>query len=148
MSAAHAPLAAVGRLAPVEDGVEWKAVRHHFGIRAFGVNAWIGHEAGAELIEDHDELPSDEDTAGHEELYVVLAGRARFTVGAEEVDAATGTFVHVGDPATRRRAVALEAGTTVLAIGASPGRAFDVSPWERRYVARAAGEAAGPGGEA
>jgi mannose-6-phosphate isomerase-like protein (cupin superfamily) len=134
-------VADVAHLAPVEDGVEWHAVRHHFGIRAFGVNAWSGHEAGAQIIEDHDEVSTDDDPAGHEELYVVLSGTARFTVAGETFDAPAGSLVHVGDPATRRQAVDAEPGTTVLAVGAAPGVAYDVSPWERRWIERA--EAAG-----
>ena len=33
-------------------------------------------------------------------------------------------------------AVAHEPGTTVIAFGATPGRAFEVSSWERKYWER------------
>ncbi|MBI4172530.1 MAG: hypothetical protein HY511_07195, partial [Actinobacteria bacterium] len=33
----------------------WKAVRHHFGIGAFGVNAFVARADGGDLIEPHDE---------------------------------------------------------------------------------------------
>jgi quercetin dioxygenase-like cupin family protein len=110
-----------------EAGVDWLTVRHAFGIRAFGINAWRGAR-GAEVIERHDE---DE----HEELYVVVRGAARFEVGGETVEAPAGTFVFVQDPVLERVATALEADTVVLSVGGPPGRAFEVSDWERRELA-------------
>jgi putative peptidoglycan lipid II flippase len=44
--------------------------------------------------------------------------------------------VAVPDPATRRKAVAEEDGTAILAIGAPKDRAYTVSPWERNHLAR------------
>ena len=103
---------------------EWRPVRYHFGITAFGCNAYVAREAGELIVEEHDE---GED--GHEELYVVVSGVARFTLDGEERDAAGGTLVFCERPVARK-AVAVEPGTTVLAIGGFPGRAFEVSRWE------------------
>ena len=111
----------------------WKPLRHHFGVSAFGVNAWIANEVGDEVIDDHDELEPD-GAAGHEELYVVTAGRATFTIAGERLDAPAGTVVFVRDPALRRSAVAAEAGTTVLTVGGWADRAFEPSDWELRRV--------------
>ena len=111
------------------EGLEWHPVRHHLGIRAFGTNGYVGPRAGDLVIEDHDE---DE----HEELYVVLSGAARFAVDGETIDAPAGTLLHVTPP-TRRVAHALEDGTTVLVVGGTPGRAFEVSDWETRWRERA-----------
>jgi tetratricopeptide (TPR) repeat protein len=110
---------------PGVEGSTWLRVRRHFGVGAFGVNAYRADEAGGRVIEEH-----DEESLGHEELYVVLRGRARFTLGDEDVDAPAGTYVFVRDPGTRRGAHAEEPGTTVLAVGAKPGAAFEVSAWE------------------
>ena len=107
----------------------WATVRHALGINAFGVNAWIGQEAGQDVIVEHDEVGPR--SARHEELYVVIAGRATFTVDGEEIDAPKGTFVFVRDPAAKRKAVAEEAETTILAVGATPGQVFTPSEWER-----------------
>jgi Flp pilus assembly protein TadD len=41
-----------------------------------------------------------------------------------------GTIVFVRDPAVKRRAVAVDADTTILAIGARPGVPFSPSAWE------------------
>ena len=108
-----------------------KPVRHALGLEAFGVNAWVGDEAGVEVIEEHDELGEDGD---QEELYFVVSGRATFTVDGDRVDAPAGTFVALRDPALRRVAVAEEDGTVVLAVGAVRGRAFEPSGWELRRV--------------
>lgn len=114
------------------SGLDWRPVRHHLGIEAFGVGSWHG-DAGGELIEEHTEL--DENADGHEELYLVFRGRATFTIGGEEIDAPAGTLVAVPDPAVRRKAVAVEDATAILAIGAPKGRAYEVSPWERKHLA-------------
>ena len=103
-------------------------VRIPLGISAFGVNAYEAAEAGGRVIEEHDELGAG--AGHHEELYLVLRGRARFTVAGEEVDARPGTFVFVRDPAARRAAEAIEPGTTVLVVGATRGEVFEPSPWE------------------
>jgi Tetratricopeptide repeat len=103
-------------------------VRIPLGIAAFGVNAYGSREAGGHVIEEHDELGAG--AGRHEELYVVLAGRATFTVGGEELDAPAGTLVFVRDPATRRSAVAAEPDTTVLVVGGTVGKPFAPSPWE------------------
>ncbi len=103
-------------------------VRIPLGIAAFGVNAYGSREAGGHVIEEHDELGAG--AGRHEELYLVLSGRARFTVAGEELDAPPGTLVFVRDPATRRAAIAAEPDTTVLVVGGTVGKAFEPSPWE------------------
>ena len=68
----------------------------------------------------------------------MIAGRARFTLDDETLDAPAGTLVFLPDPATRRYAVAEEAGTTVLAVGGKPGEGYEVSAWEWRFRAATA----------
>ena len=108
----------------------WAPVRARFGINAFGVNVWFA-DAGADVIAEHDESPS-----GHEELYLVLAGHATFTVSGEEVDAPAGTIIFVRDPAAPRGARAVDAGTIVLTAGGEPGKPYAVRGWEanRRII--------------
>jgi tetratricopeptide (TPR) repeat protein len=118
----------VARLEEIEettDGREpWRAVRHHLGITAFGVNTWTGREAGERLINEHDE----DEPGGNEELYLVLHGRARFELDGETVDAPTGTFVFA-KPGVKRTAFAEEPGTTLVAIGGVAGQAYEVTGW-------------------
>jgi tetratricopeptide (TPR) repeat protein len=109
----------------LDDGrAPWRPVRHHFGARAFGVNAFFGREAGDLVVNEHDEAGS-----GDEELYVVVAGHATFTVDGVEVDAPAGTLVFV-EPSSTRTATAAEANTTVLVLGAQPGIAYIPGGWE------------------
>jgi len=118
---------------PIGEGVLWHPVRRRFGIQSFGVNAYTSERVGEHVVEDHDESGSG--AGGHEELYVVLRGLARFTVDGETVHAPAGTFVFVRDPALRRSAIAEEEGTVVLAVGGEPGRPYEVSPWESYFAA-------------
>ena len=106
----------------------WHMVRRALGVEAFGVNAWRASEAGQRLIGEHDEVSGG--AAQHEELYLVLEGRATFTVDGETVDAPAGTIVFVRDPSVTRAAVAADPDTTVLVVGAKRGEAFTISPWE------------------
>jgi tetratricopeptide (TPR) repeat protein len=117
----------------LDDGrVPMRIVRHHLGIRAFGINAFVANEAGKPAINEHDEADS-----GHEELYLVLSGHALFTVDGEEIDAPEGTLLRV-EPAARRGAVAKVPETTILAVGAVPGQAYRASGWEVSSPAMAA----------
>ena len=115
----------------LEVEADWRPVRHQLGIDAFGINASAATEAGQVVIEEHHEL-DDAGGPGHHELYFVHTGLARFTVGGESFDAPAGTLAYLDDPALVRMAVAVEAGTTVLAVGAQPGVAFEPSEWELR----------------
>ncbi len=111
----------------VADGrCPWRPVRHHFGITSFGVNAWTGRDAGDRIINEHDES-QDEDL--QEELYFVQQGRATFELDGERVDAPAGTFVFVR-PDVKRTAFAEEPGTTLVAIGGTPGKAYEPSGYE------------------
>jgi quercetin dioxygenase-like cupin family protein len=104
------------------------SVRRLLGFRAAGINGWTG-AAGERLVPPHAE--DDE-----EELYVVVRGRASFTVGEETVDAPAGTLLHV--PAQQHReASSAEDGTIVLAVGGTPGEPFQVFAWEDFQVADA-----------
>ena len=116
---------------PGPGTLTWRPVRGPFDIRAFGCNAYTAAAAGEDVVEPHDEKGDP----GHEELYFVHAGRARFELDGEEFEAGAGTYVFIRDPAVHRHAVALEAGTTVLAFGGPP--TFEPSEWEERFRADA-----------
>ena len=113
-----------------ERGLQWRPIRSRFGIQAFGINAYTSAEVGGEVVEEH-----SEESLGHEEVYIVVAGHAMFTLDGEELDAPTGTIVHLPDTTVRRSAVAKAPGTTVLAVGAKPGEAFTPSGWEVSFRA-------------
>src|SRR4051794_7841228 len=114
---------------------DWLPLRRVLGITSVGVNAYTAARAGELVIEPHTEVGGG--SAGHEEIYVVLSGRATFTIDGEERDAPTGTVVVV-DVETRRGATAGEDGTTILVMGAKPGAALPPAPYEWWYVAEPA----------
>ena len=108
---------------------DWKPLRHHFGLEAFGANVFVQAEAGGRLVDDHRETDT-----GHQELYVVLAGRAEFTVDGEPFDCPAGTCVALPDPEVRRSAIAVDRDTAVLVIGATSGRPYEVSTWDAKWT--------------
>ena len=115
----------------------WKPVRRELGVSAFGANAYVADAAGDIVVEPHDELPDPgQEYPGHQEIYLVLDGSARFTVDGDEFDVAKGGIVFLEDPALQRQAVALEPGTVVFAVGAPPGEVFVPSAWEDAFLRR------------
>ena len=113
---------------PGPGTLTWRPVRATLDIRAFGTNAYTATEAGEEVLEPH-----TEEKAGHQELYLVFRGAARFTLDEESFDAPAGTYVFIEDPKVRRYAVALEPGTTIMSFGGPPG--FEPSEWEPVFFA-------------
>jgi tetratricopeptide (TPR) repeat protein len=114
---------------PINNGeFVWRPVRRRFGITAFGTNAYTAEKAGQRVVEEHHERD------GHEEMYVVLRGRARFTLGDDELELGPGTIVHL-QPGTKRGAIATEDDTAILAVGAIPGVVFEPSLWEEVFAA-------------
>ena len=110
-----------------DDGRAEFNIRRHFDIRGFGVRANRAVGDG-HVINEHDEVGIG--LSGQEELYLVVSGAATFNVDGERVEAPAGTLVFVRNPAAKRSAVATEDGTTVLAIGGTPGEAYRISAGE------------------
>ena len=106
----------------------WIPVRHHFGIDAFGVNAYRA-KSGATAVPEHDESHS-----GHVELFYVASGSANFTVDGEEFDAPAGTFVYIEDPKAKRAAKATADDTVVVAMGSVRGKPYEVLGWDTKYL--------------
>jgi tetratricopeptide (TPR) repeat protein len=111
------------------DGFVWRPVRRRFGIRAFGVNAYSPGASG-QVVEEHTEKVLE-----HEEIYLVLRGRVRFTVGDEKHELGQGQLVFLRDTSLRRGAVALTDDAAVLAVGGKPGAPHEVSAWEYTFAA-------------
>jgi quercetin dioxygenase-like cupin family protein len=106
----------------IPDG-RWQPLNLRLGIRNFGVNAVV-MDPGDEMDIEHDEADS-----GHQELYVVVSGRAGFRLGDEEVEAGPGDVVAVPDPSETRDYWALEEGTRIVCIGAGPGAEHEYGEW-------------------
>jgi quercetin dioxygenase-like cupin family protein len=114
----------------VAGGLQWRPLRRSLGVEAFGINAYVADAAGDDVVEAH-----DESSLGHEEVYVVVEGRATFTLDGDEIDAPAGSVVFVRDPTVRRFARAEEPGTTVLVVGGKRGEAYTPSQWESSFHA-------------
>jgi hypothetical protein len=106
----------------------WRPLRSALGGRIVGMGAFTADRAGEDVVEAHRE---SEGGMGHEEIYLVLRGRATFTLDGAELDAPAGTFVRV-EPHVHRHAVASEDGTAVLALGGTPTYEPSSSEWIER----------------
>jgi tetratricopeptide (TPR) repeat protein len=124
-------------LAEIEPLGAWMPVRRALGVTGFGVNGWTA-DRDEEVVEDHAE-PS-----GHQELYLVVRGRARFRSDDEEFEAGPGELAFYGDGEIRRGAIALEDGTLVLAVGGNHAAPYEPAAWEHWYLADAHIEAGEP----
>jgi mannose-6-phosphate isomerase-like protein (cupin superfamily) len=124
-------VAHVDDIPELDDGrCPMRPVRHHFGITGFGTTAWTARNAGDRIINEHQEAESPEEVADrNEELYVVIQGRATFELDGERRDAPAGTLVFV-PPRVNRTAFAEEPGTTIVAVGGTPGKPYLPLGWE------------------
>jgi hypothetical protein len=118
---------------PCDPSLDWRPVRDHLDISAFGVNAFLGAQPGDRVVERHDESGDP----GPEELYVVVRGGARFVIDEVEHDVPAGSMALVG-PGSTREAFATAPDTIVLVVGAVAGEAFAPSEWELRQLRRSA----------
>ena len=129
-----APLVAPGA---TDDGRQRFDVRRRLSISSFGIQAYRA-PSGVDVIREHDETLLGE--AGQEELYVVLNGAATFEIDGESLEAPAGSLVHV-QPTAKRKATAKEEGTTIVAVGGTPGQAYEPAPEEAAEAFAAYGTA-------
>ena len=103
----------------------WSPLNDALAIRAFGVNA-IVCDPGEEFDISHDEADT-----GQQEAYVVVSGRAAFTIGDQRFEAGPGTVVSAPEPSALRSYTALEPSTRIVCFGAAPapGQAADYGDW-------------------
>ena len=106
----------------VAFGGGMKLVRHGLGVESFGIQV-IDMPANADQYPEHDHM-SD----GQEEVYTVVDGSATILVGGEEYELKPGTFVRVG-PGEKRKIVTGDERARLIAIGATPGKAYEISPF-------------------
>jgi hypothetical protein len=92
----------------------WQPLNGPLGVAGFGISA-IVCDPGEEFDIEHDESES-----GHQEVYVVVIGRAAFRVGDDELEAGPGQVVSAPEPAAVRSYRALDPGTRIVCVGAAP----------------------------
>jgi mannose-6-phosphate isomerase-like protein (cupin superfamily) len=105
------------------DAGRWQPLNQRLGITAFGVNGVVMDPG------DDADIEHDESDCGHQEVYVVVAGRAAFRVGDEEFEAVPGDVVAVPDPTVTRDYRGLEPGTRIVCFGAAPGAEHPYGEW-------------------
>jgi hypothetical protein len=127
-----APLLAPGA---TDDGRQRFDVRRRLDITAFGIQAFRA-PTGVDVVREHDETFLGE--AGQEELYVVLSGTATFEIDQESFEAPAGSLVQVR-PTAKRKATAVDEGTTILVVGGTPGKAYEPTPEEAAEAFQAYG---------
>jgi mannose-6-phosphate isomerase-like protein (cupin superfamily) len=118
-------IADVNEIPPVKPDwpATWKSVRHHFGITAFGING-VTKDADNVLIPEHHERES-----GQQEVYFVHRGSVRVTLDGEAHDATEGAMIAV-EPGVMRKIESTSSPTTVICVGGTPGKAYEVGGWE------------------
>ncbi|MBV9002451.1 MAG: cupin domain-containing protein [Solirubrobacterales bacterium] len=94
-----------------------KLAGDELGIRSFGLQV-LDFPAGFSDYPEHDHAED-----GQEEVYVVLRGQADFAVDGEHVTISQGEMIKV-DATSKRKLQSGEEGVTVLAIGSTPGAAY------------------------
>ena len=117
---------------PISSG-RWQPLNERLGITNFGISAVV-----VEPGEDPD-IEHDEGDSGHQEVYVVVSGRAAFRLGDEHVEAGPGDVVALSDPHETRGYRALEPGTRIICLGAGPGAEHPYGRWIAEEAARQAG---------
>jgi quercetin dioxygenase-like cupin family protein len=99
-----------------------KRVRAGLGVKSFGMQVF-------DLPSNLDAYPEhDHSDDGQEEVYTVLDGAATLHAGGEEHELRPGVFARVG-PDEKRKLATGEQPARVLALGATPGAAYEVQQW-------------------
>jgi len=93
-------------------------VRSGLGVTSFGVQE-------LRFPPNADQYPEHDHPDGQEEVYIAIEGAATLQVGGEEHRLEPGVFARVGG-GEKRKIVTGEEGARIIAIGAIPGKAYEV----------------------
>jgi quercetin dioxygenase-like cupin family protein len=105
-------------------GGAMRLVRHGLGVESFGIQV-IDMPPNADRYPSHDHTHD-----GQEEVYTVLEGAGTLTAGGTDYEMRPGTWARVGPGETRRWSTGAE-GARVLALGAVPGKAYEVQDFTK-----------------
>ncbi len=98
-----------------------------YAAKGLGVTAW-----GMNILKLPPNWPDypehDHVKDGQEEVYVVLEGSAKLLAGEESWELERGTLVRVG-PSQKRKLIPGGSGATILALGGTPGKAYERPEW-------------------
>ena len=100
-------------------GGAMRLVRHGLGVQSFGLQV-LDFPPNADQYPEHDHSHD-----AQEEVYIVVDGAATLQAGGEEHELRPGTFARVG-PGEKRKLVTGAEGARVIALGGSPGKAYEI----------------------
>ncbi len=100
-------------------GGAFKKVRAELGVTAFGVQI-IEMPPNIDQYPEHDHAES-----GQEEVFGVLRGSGRITIGDEEVALEPDVYVRVGAEETRKIYSGPD-GLRLIALGGTPGKVYEI----------------------
>ncbi len=99
-------------------GVGFVPVRGALGVRSWGMNV-LELAAHCEGHPEHDHTGD-----GQEEVYFVVRGKVELRSNGASVQLVEGDFVRIA-PEVSRKLVTTDSSATVLALGGTPGKAFE-----------------------
>jgi uncharacterized cupin superfamily protein len=108
-------------------GGAMKRVRAGLGVTSFGMQVF-DLPPRLENYPEHDHSGD-----GQEEVYTVLEGEATLHANGEEFELRPGMFARVG-PGQKRKISTGDEPARILALGGSPGVAFEVQDWTNEGV--------------
>src|SRR5689334_8398391 len=113
----------IEEIAPYSGPRTIPGIRMRPAARSLGITAWgmsvFEIDPGTTGYPEHDHSKD-----GQEELYVILRGSGTVQAGDEKFEVAAGAMVRVG-PSQKRKWLAGPEGIRVLAIGSTPGKAYE-----------------------
>ena len=101
-------------------GGAFKKLRAELGVTSFGLQI-IEMPPNIDQYPEHDHADS-----GQEEVFGVLRGSGRITIGDEEVALEPDVYVRVGAEETRKIYSGPE-GLKLIALGGTPGRPYEIA---------------------
>ena len=112
----------------ITDGrCPWRPVRHHFGITSFGVNAFTGQQRRRP---DHQRARRGGRARPAGGALPRPPGAARGSSSTASASTRRPARSSSSAPDVKRTAFAEEPGTTLVAIGGTPGKAYEPHGWE------------------
>jgi quercetin dioxygenase-like cupin family protein len=100
-----------------------KRIRAGLGVTSFGIQVFDLPPNLGDAYPEHDHSGD-----GQEEVYTVLEGALTLIADGEEYELSPGTWIRVA-PGVRRKFTTSGQAARLLALGGSPGQAYDVQQW-------------------
>lgn len=100
-------------------GIKFRYAAKDLGVTAWGMNV-LEIEPNCNDYPEHDHLKDEQ-----EEVYVVLKGSATLHADGKEWQLQEGSLIRVG-PQSKRKILPGPRGVTLLALGGTPGKAYQV----------------------